>query len=58
MRDNPDAKDVGRLTGRVAFDDVTFSYDYSRARATYVYEVGVVTDRTLRGAAARAFRWR
>jgi hypothetical protein len=27
--------------------DVTFAYDYSNARATYVYEVGVVTDRTL-----------
>ncbi|HSL24582.1 MAG TPA: MtrB/PioB family outer membrane beta-barrel protein [Vicinamibacterales bacterium] len=27
--------------------DITFAYDYSRARATYVYEVGVVTDRTL-----------
>jgi MtrB/PioB family decaheme-associated outer membrane protein len=27
--------------------DISFAYDYSRARATYVYEVGVVTDRTL-----------
>lgn len=27
--------------------DVRLAYDYSRSRATYVYEVGVVTDRTL-----------
>jgi hypothetical protein len=27
--------------------DIRLAYDYSRARATYVYEVGVVTDRTL-----------
>jgi MtrB/PioB family decaheme-associated outer membrane protein len=27
--------------------DLRLSYDYSRARATYVYQVGVVTDRTL-----------
>ncbi len=30
VRDNPDAKDVGRLTGQVAFDNVTFSYDNRR----------------------------
>lgn len=28
--DKPDAKDVGRLTGAVAFEDVTFSYDGRR----------------------------
>jgi hypothetical protein len=27
--------------------DIRFGYDYSRSRATYVYSVGVVTDRTL-----------
>jgi len=27
--------------------DLRFVYDYSRSRATYVYNVGVVTDRTL-----------
>ena len=27
--------------------DLRFGYDYSRSRATYVYSVGVVTDRTL-----------
>ena len=27
--------------------DISFAYDYSRARATYIYEVGIVTDRTL-----------
>lgn len=36
VRDNPDAKDVGRLTGRVAFDNVTFSYDNRRNAVTDV----------------------
>ena len=36
VRDSPDAKDVGRLTGRVAFDDVTFSYDNRRNAVTDV----------------------
>jgi hypothetical protein len=27
--------------------DLRFGYDYSRSRATYIYSVGVVTDRTL-----------
>ena len=30
VRDNADAKDAGRLTGQVAFDNVTFSYDNRR----------------------------
>jgi ATP-binding cassette subfamily B protein len=30
VRDNADAKDVGRLTGEVTFDNVTFSYDNRR----------------------------
>ena len=36
VRDNPEAKDVGRLTGEVAFDNVTFSYDARRNAVTDV----------------------
>ena len=36
VRDNPDANDVGRLTGEVAFDNVTFSYDARRNAVTDV----------------------
>lgn len=36
VRDNPDAKDVPRLTGEVAFDNVTFSYDARRNAVTDV----------------------
>jgi ATP-binding cassette subfamily B protein len=31
VRDLPGARDVGRLQGRIAFDDVSFSYDGKRA---------------------------
>jgi ATP-binding cassette subfamily B protein len=36
VRDNADAKDAGRLTGQVAFDNVTFSYDNRRNAVTDV----------------------
>ena len=36
VRDNADARDVGRLTGEVAFDNVTFSYDNRRNAVTDV----------------------
>jgi ATP-binding cassette subfamily B protein len=41
VRDGPDARDVGKLSGRVAFENVTFSYD---ARRTAVKDVSFVVE--------------
>ena len=41
VRDKPNAIDVGRLVGRVAFDHVTFSYD---GRRTAVSDVSFVVE--------------
>ncbi|MDB5571767.1 MAG: cyclic beta,2-glucan transporter [Hyphomicrobiales bacterium] len=41
VRDEPGASDAGRLTGRVAFDHVTFSYDNRR---TAVKDVSFVVE--------------
>ena len=41
VHDKPDAIDVGRMTGRVAFEHVTFSYD---GRRTAVADVSLVVE--------------
>jgi ABC-type multidrug transport system fused ATPase/permease subunit len=41
VHDKPNAKDVGRLSGRVAFENVTFSYD---GRRTAVQDVSFVVE--------------